>query len=214
MNCILIVNRNGVFSALPSKEEFNAGGYLVTPSMFLTFEVEVNPDIYDLLYQFRANLIVVGPGLPLQTVDQITDPNHYYAFLQLGEPNTLDYAIIPEHVYLTYARQTKCIELDNAFNQAITGRFPCAMSGRIYYYNGDGLIASTMHFISTVQDGPILAAVDETGPLKPINHTPAQVMYLQNQYNIFYGNAQAKLFELKERVDSAEKPDQVAAIHW
>lgn len=214
MNCILIVNRNGVFSALPSKEEFNAGGYLVTPSMFLTFEVEVNPDIYDLLYQFRANLIVIGPGLPLQTVDQITDPNHYYALLQLGEPNTLDYAIIPPHVHVTFARDQCARDLMRLCDAELAGRFPCEATGVPLFYESQGFLARTVHAALKDTETLLLASSSAVGPLTPVMHTPQQLQIVADTYNLWYNQIQRKHYDLIDRLNSADSIEEIEAVRW
>lgn len=113
----LIVNVNGVFSALPSPEEFNSGAYLTNPDQFLTYVIQIAPVDLNEIHALRDNLMVIGPDLPLKYPEQIEFTDHHYVRLvPYGSDWSLQRVEIPEMALFTQAKTAKYNELMGLMN--------------------------------------------------------------------------------------------------
>ncbi|MEZ0611920.1 hypothetical protein ACAW74_25635 [Fibrella sp. WM1] len=112
---ILIVNKDGFFSALPSEAEYLEGGYLDHASMFLTYKIVVSPDDFMMIHALRNDLIIIGPDLPIKHPEQIIDVDHQYVELKPYGADAWSFqrVTIPEAAYLAEAKRGRLSQLAN-----------------------------------------------------------------------------------------------------
>jgi hypothetical protein len=66
MICKLIVNRNGLLSACPTRDVFKANAFLTDPERFFVVQVYITRETYQHLFENRDNAFILHKQLPVR----------------------------------------------------------------------------------------------------------------------------------------------------